>query len=58
MEHGKLYQDSNSAILMENNGIASSSKLTKHIKARFFNKGSYLSMICGSWFFYHGGNVG
>ena len=41
VEHSKLYHDSNSSILMENNEIASSSKLTKHVTAPFFNKGSY-----------------
>ena len=31
-----MYQDNKSAILLEENGIASSSKRTRHINIRFF----------------------
>ena len=31
-----VYQDNKSAILLENNGKSSSSKLTKHIKIRYY----------------------
>ncbi len=36
MEASLLYQDNMSAILLETNGRASSSKLTKHIKVKYF----------------------
>ena len=36
VEHNILMQDNKSAILMEKNGRMSSSKRTKHIKARYF----------------------
>ncbi len=32
----RIYQDNNSAILLEVNGRASSTKRTKHIKTKFF----------------------
>jgi len=36
VEHNIVYQDNKSAILLETNGVASSSKRTKHIKSRYF----------------------
>ena len=36
MDPSLLYQDNMSAILLETNGRASSSKLTKHIKVKYF----------------------
>lgn len=36
VENSKLYEDNNSAILMENNVRSPSSKKTKHIKLRYF----------------------
>ena len=36
MTHALIYQDNKSAILLEVNGKMSSSKRTKHIKAKYF----------------------
>ena len=36
ISHALIYQDNKSVILLEANGNMSSSKRTKHIKARFF----------------------
>ena len=36
MDHNKLYQDDNIAIILENNGRASISKITKLIKSQYF----------------------
>ena len=36
VKDNKMYQDNKITILMENNGRASSSKITKHIKAIYF----------------------
>lgn len=36
VEHNVVYQDNKSAILLENNGVMSSSKRTKHIQSRYF----------------------
>ena len=47
-----VYQDNKSAILLENNGMASSSKRTKHINVRYFfitdriNKGELEVVHC------------
>ena len=35
VEHNKLYQDNKITILMEKNGIASISKITKHTKEQY-----------------------